>query len=122
VTDRGGGTVLVLVLGMLVVLGGVAGVVRGVAVVARHRVETAADLAALAGAAAALDGTGPACAAAGRVAHANGGQVSRCTVTGEVIEVVVTRPLLFGRLGRWAASGRARAGPASAELAARGPT
>jgi secretion/DNA translocation related TadE-like protein len=112
VTERGSGTVLILVLSMLVLLGATAGVVRGIAVTARHRVEAAADLAALAGATAVLDGAAAACTAADEVARANGGRLSRCAVAGGVVEVVVTRVLSVGRLGRWAASGRSRAGPA----------
>jgi secretion/DNA translocation related TadE-like protein len=95
------------------VLSATAGVVRGLAVLARHRAEAAADLAALAGAAAVLDGPAVACVEADRVALANGGRLSRCLVAGEVIEVEVARVLPLGRLGRWTAVGRARAGPAA---------
>lgn len=105
---------LVLALGMLVALSAVTGVVRGVAVVARHRAEAAADLAALAGAAYAVDGYAAACTAADRVAQFNGSHLSRCVVAGDVVEVVVVRPVPFGRLGSWPASGRARAGPGTA--------
>lgn len=109
--DRGSGTVLVLGLSLLIGLSATAGVVRGLAVAARHRAEAAADLAALAGAAAALDGPARACDEAGRVAIANGGRLSRCAIAGEVVDVQVVRVLPLGRLGRWTAVGRARAGP-----------
>jgi secretion/DNA translocation related TadE-like protein len=113
-SDRGGGTVLALGLSALVVLSATVGVVRGLAVLARHRAVAAADLAALAGAVAVLDGPAVACAEADRVALANGGHLSRCVVAGEVVEVQVARALPLGRLGRWTAVGRARAGPVAA--------
>lgn len=105
---------LVLGLSLLVGLSATAGAVRGLAVIARHRAEAAADLAALAGAATALDGPARACGQARLVAAANGGQLSWCVVSGDVVEVEVSRALPLGRLGRWTAIGRARAGPVEA--------
>ncbi|MGW7285286.1 Rv3654c family TadE-like protein [Streptomyces sp. NPDC054847] len=78
----------------------------GQAVVARHRAGAAADLAALAAADNALWGTAEACATAGRVAGAQGAQLVRCSLTGEVADVVAT-----ARFGPYAPAIRARAGP-----------
>ncbi|MFF9338918.1 Rv3654c family TadE-like protein [Streptomyces sp. NPDC014773] len=78
----------------------------GQAVTARHRAGGAADLAALAAADRALWGEAEACAAAGRVAAAQGAELVRCGVTGAEAEVTarVVR-------GAWAPTVRARAGP-----------
>ncbi|MFB7424687.1 Rv3654c family TadE-like protein [Streptomyces hydrogenans] len=78
----------------------------GQAVAARHRAGGAADLAALAAADRALWGEAEACAAAGRVAAAQGAELVRCGVAGAEAEVTarVVR-------GAWAPTVRARAGP-----------
>jgi secretion/DNA translocation related TadE-like protein len=97
------------IMGILLMLAAVsAGVVSLVG--ARHRAEAAADLAALAGAEAVLDGR-DACAAADRIASANAGELVRCTVNGEIVEVrvEVKAPRLLGTV--WTLAGRARAGP-----------
>jgi secretion/DNA translocation related TadE-like protein len=78
----------------------------GQAVVARHRAGAAADLAALAAADSALRGTAEACATAGRVADAQGAQLVRCSVTGEIADVTA-----MARFGPYAPAVRARAGP-----------
>ncbi|MET9621244.1 MULTISPECIES: Rv3654c family TadE-like protein [unclassified Streptomyces] len=82
----------------------------GQAVAARHRAGGAADLAALAAAGrAALWGERDACAAAARVAGAQGAALVRCSVRGDVADVTATV-----RVGPYAPVVRARAGPAEA--------
>ncbi|MGI5481537.1 Rv3654c family TadE-like protein [Streptomyces lavendofoliae] len=78
----------------------------GQAVSARHRAGGAADLAALAAADRALWGAAGACGAAGRVARAQGAELVRCTVRGEIAEVAAR-----ARFGPYAPVVRARAGP-----------
>ncbi|MEU4268152.1 Rv3654c family TadE-like protein [Streptomyces sp. NPDC026092] len=78
----------------------------GQAVAARHRAGGAADLAALAAADRALWGEETACAAADRVAAAQGAAVVRCSVRGDLADVTATV-----RLGPYAPEVRARAGP-----------
>ncbi|GAB3130398.1 hypothetical protein GCM10027289_14850 [Tsukamurella serpentis] len=82
----------------------------GAAVSARHRAQTAADMAALAGAASAVDPEA-ACAAAGRLAAANGGSLRGCTVDGfdVAVRVGVSAPLVV--FGSGEALATARAGP-----------
>lgn len=79
----------------------------GQAVVARHRAGAAADLAALAASDQALRGTSAACGVASRVARAQGAEVVRCTVAGEVSDVTARV-----RVGPYAPRSRSRAGPA----------
>ncbi|MFD0146847.1 MULTISPECIES: Rv3654c family TadE-like protein [unclassified Streptomyces] len=81
----------------------------GQAVAARHRAGGAADLAALAAADRALWGEEAACAAAVRVAGAQGASVVRCSVRGDVADVTAAV-----RLGPYAPAVRARAGPPQA--------
>ncbi|MGW6392366.1 Rv3654c family TadE-like protein [Streptomyces sp. NPDC055103] len=77
----------------------------GQAVVARHRAGGAADLAALAAADRALWGQAEACAAASRVAAAQGTELLRCAVRGELAEVTARvvrgpyRPEVSSRAG-----------------------
>ncbi|MFE1345503.1 Rv3654c family TadE-like protein [Streptomyces sp. NPDC058757] len=78
----------------------------GQAVAARHRAGGAADLAALAAADRALWGEAEACAAAGRVAAAQGAELVRCRVAG--VEAEVTARVVRGA---WSPTVRARAGP-----------
>ncbi|MGW1097225.1 Rv3654c family TadE-like protein [Streptomyces sp. NPDC002455] len=78
----------------------------GQAVSARHRAGGAADLAALAAADQALKGAEAACAAAGEVAEAQGAEIVRCGVTGEIADVTVR-----ARFGPYAPEVRSRAGP-----------
>lgn len=78
----------------------------GQAVAARHRAAGAADLAALAAADSALSGQDAACATAARVAGAQGAQVVRCTVQGEIADVTAR-----ARFGPYEPTVRARAGP-----------
>ena len=87
----------------------------GGALVARHRADRAADIAAL-GAAATLQAGGDGCAAAIRLAGAQGARVTSCRVlaaTTVLLEVAVD---VVGPAARWGrlppARARARAGPA----------
>ncbi|MFI6644408.1 Rv3654c family TadE-like protein [Streptomyces sp. NPDC050504] len=89
---------------LCVVFGGL--LALGQAVAVRHRAGGAADLAALAAADRALWGSADACGAAERVAGAQGAEVVRCAVLGEVADVTART-----RFGPYAAEARARAGP-----------
>lgn len=104
--DRGSATVwgVVVVTVLMAVFGGV--LLLGQAVVSRHRAAAAADLAALAAAASWAHGPEAACAAALRVAVAQGAQVTACVVTGEVADVTARAPT-----GPFAPGLRSRAGP-----------
>nr|WP_256332812.1 Rv3654c family TadE-like protein [Streptomyces sp. 2131.1] len=81
----------------------------GQVVAARHRAGGAADLAALAAADRALEGAAAACKSAEEVAGAQGAEVVRCAVQGEVADVTARV-----RLGLYAPEVRSRAGPAAA--------
>ncbi|MFB6814651.1 Rv3654c family TadE-like protein [Streptomyces sp. NPDC056347] len=87
----------------------------GQMVVVRHRAGGAADLAALAAADRSLRGPEEACAAAGKVAAAQGAAVVRCTVSGEIADVTARVAL-----GPYAPEVRSRAGPPAAAPVARG--
>lgn len=94
--QRGSGTLLIAaVVLMVAALAGVGLVLAGY-VAAQHAAAGAADLSALSGAAAQVGGT-DACAAAGRVARANGVVLKACTVSGDsfdfVVRTTVTRQL-----------------------------
>ena len=108
--ERGAATVLaVSFLGVLVLVGAALGVV-GAMVVAHRSAQSAADLAALAAAGALADG-GDACAAASRLAGANGARLDSCAVSVREVTVQVTVPG-----PRWLGqphdlSAQARAGP-----------
>ncbi|MFF2012047.1 Rv3654c family TadE-like protein [Streptomyces sp. NPDC058195] len=88
----------------------------GQVVVVRHRAGGAADLAALAAADRALRGPEEACAAAGKVAAAQGAAVVRCVVSGELADV--TARVAFGP---YTPEVRSRAGPPAAAPGAPGP-
>ncbi|WP_338495415.1 Rv3654c family TadE-like protein [Streptomyces sp. SJL17-4] len=107
--DRGAATVWVAfaACALCVVFGAV--LALGQAVAARHRAGGAADLAALAAADRALWGEAEACAAASRVAAAQGAELVGCAVRGEVAEVAarVVR-------GPYRPEVRSRAGPPQA--------
>nr|WP_250288520.1 Rv3654c family TadE-like protein [Streptomyces atroolivaceus] len=81
----------------------------GQAVSARHRAGGAADLAALAAADRALRGTEVACGAAGEVAVAQGAEIVRCGVQGEIADVTAR-----ARFGPYTPEVRSRAGPPEA--------
>ena len=82
-TDQGGATILVLCICLLAMVLATAVAATGSAIVARHRAQAAADLGALA-AADVLVGRAPGepCAAAARVAIAQGAAVTDCEVSG----------------------------------------
>ncbi|MFD0021811.1 Rv3654c family TadE-like protein [Streptomyces sp. NPDC058382] len=88
----------------------------GQVVVARHRAGGAADLAALAAADRALEGAAVACRAAREVAGAQGAEVVRCAVQGEIADVAARV-----RLGPYAPEVRSRAGPAATAPVETGP-
>ena len=112
--DRGSATVWVLALAGVLGLAALAGLLVAGAVVARHRAGAAADLAALAAAGSAVAGEADPCAAATRIAEANGAHLRRCAVdAGAVAEVVTVVDVRLGPLGVRQATGRARAGPAA---------
>ncbi len=79
---------------------------------ARQRAAAAADLAALAGAMAAERGADP-CAAATRVAAADGAHLPGCSVAAGIVLVTASVPLppAVAALGRAEVSVQARAGP-----------
>ena len=108
--DRGSATIWMLTAALVVIVAGAAAVMLASVVLARHRAAAAADAAALAAAGRPLDPSAG-CAAASRVAAADGGRLTACRVdAGAAVVTVEVRP--SGRLG-WlgAAVGRARAGP-----------
>ncbi|MFD7146842.1 MULTISPECIES: Rv3654c family TadE-like protein [Streptomyces] len=78
----------------------------GQAVAARHRAGGAADLAALAAADRALEGVVVACETARRVALAQGAELVRCAVHGEIADVTAR-----SEFGPYLPTVRARAGP-----------
>ncbi|WP_128984367.1 Rv3654c family TadE-like protein [Streptomyces roseicoloratus] len=104
--DRGAATVWTAfaACALCVVFGAV--LALGQAVAARHRAGAAADLAVLAAAGRALWGEQDACAAAARVASAQGATVVRCRIREDIADVTarVTHP-------PWNPESRARAGP-----------
>ncbi|MFE9856139.1 Rv3654c family TadE-like protein [Streptomyces sp. NPDC005780] len=81
----------------------------GQVVVVRHRAAGAADLAALAAADRALEGAAAACRSARDVAAAQGAEVVRCAVQGEIADVTARL-----RRGPYAPEVRSRAGPPTA--------
>jgi secretion/DNA translocation related TadE-like protein len=89
----------------------------GQAVSARHKAGGAADLAALAAADRALRGTETACGAAGKVALAQGAEIVRCAVQGEVADVTAR-----ARFGLYAPEVRSRAGPPGLSLPPAAPS
>lgn len=79
--DRGSGTVLVLAVCAVLVVGITSTGLLAGAALARHHAQASADLAALAAADVLLGRrTGDACAVAARVASANGGRLAECRV------------------------------------------
>jgi secretion/DNA translocation related TadE-like protein len=113
--DHGSATVWVIALSTVLAVVGAAVVLVGAATVARHRAEAAADLAALAAAGRAAAGEPGACGLAAEVARADAATLISCSVGGDaVVELRVSSPVHLGRLGSWAASARARAGPVPA--------
>lgn len=111
--ERGSAAVLAMVLLGALATASILVAAFGGAVVDQRRVEAAADLGALAGASATQRGE-PGCTAAASVASANGGRVSSCTVSGEIVEVQVARDTRRVLGLRFTVTSRARAGPAGA--------
>ena len=87
--QRGSGTLLVV--GVMAVVGVVAVVatVAAAYLVVGHRARAAADLTALSGAAAYAEGRSP-CAAAARLARANGARLQTCDQVGDEVDYVVS--------------------------------
>ncbi|MFA1546525.1 Rv3654c family TadE-like protein [Actinomadura chokoriensis] len=110
--DRGSGTIWVVAFAAVVWVAGVAAIAVGGVRGARHRGDAAADMAALAAAARVAEGREPACARARDIAAASGARLSRCRLSGEVVEVAVTVRLKAPMgIGRLRVVSRARAGP-----------
>jgi secretion/DNA translocation related TadE-like protein len=109
--DRGGATVCLLAIGLVLVLIGLLGAGLGAARCARHQARNAADFGALAGAYRALEGAGAACGRAAHLAAANGGRLTACRLDG--LDVVVTAEVRVEPLPGLArvATATARAGP-----------
>nr|WP_281292179.1 Rv3654c family TadE-like protein [Micromonospora olivasterospora] len=109
--DRGGATVCLLAVGLVLVLVGTFGAAVGAARVARHQARVGADFAALAGAGQALGGDGSACETADELARANRGRLTSCRLDG--LDVVVTVEVTVDPLPglRRVATAAARAGP-----------
>ncbi|KAB1913519.1 flp pilus-assembly TadE/G-like family protein [Micromonospora sp. AMSO31t] len=110
--DRGGATVCLLAVGMVLVLVGLFGAGLGAARHARHQARNAADFGALAGAGRAVEGAEVACGRAAELAGANGGRLTACRLDG--LDVVVTTEVRVAPLP-WlarAATATSRAGPA----------
>ena len=109
--DRGGASVLVLAMGLVLVTAGLGGAAVGAARVGRHQARSAADLGALAGAIRAVEGERVACDRAAVFVAANRASVRSCRVEGldivVVVEVVVTPLPGLRRVAQAAA----RAGP-----------
>ena len=114
--DRGSATVWLAGLAALIGLVTLVALVHGSAVITRHKAATAADLAALAAAARVPDGAAAACATAKEIAARNGGSLARCALSGDDVEIEVTRPVVLGSLGSWLATASARAGPVDRTL------
>ncbi len=88
-TQRGVGTLLVAAVMLLILVIAAVGTLLGALAVAQKQAIAAADLAALSGAAAFTENSGV-CAAAGRIARANGVELVYCSVRGDSIDFVVT--------------------------------
>ncbi|MGC5017134.1 Rv3654c family TadE-like protein [Micromonospora sp. DT47] len=109
--DRGGATVCLLAVGLVLVLFGLAGAAVGAARVARHQARVAADFGALAGAGRAPRGPEVACASADELVRANRARLTRCRTDG--LDVLVTVEVAVTPLPglRRVATATARAGP-----------
>lgn len=108
--ERGSATVLMLGIVCALLTLTLSGLDLCSAVVASHRARAAVDLSALAGAGVLLQGgrAGHACAAAARVAAANGARITRCSADAgrSLVVGVVVRPMVPG-IGDAVASARA---------------
>jgi secretion/DNA translocation related TadE-like protein len=104
--DRGSATVVVAMTATAMCALFALVLALGQVVVARHRAGAAADLAALAAADQVVSGQSDACRRAVAVAAAQGADVVRCAVDGEIADVTAVV-----RLGPYAPAVRSRAGP-----------
>ncbi|MFJ2113157.1 MULTISPECIES: Rv3654c family TadE-like protein [unclassified Streptomyces] len=104
--DRGSATVWVALAAAAMCAVFAVVLAMGQAVVVRHRAGAAADLAALAAADHALLGPAAACGRAAGVAAAQGAEVVRCALSGQIADV--TARVAFGP---YTPTVRARAGP-----------
>ncbi|MGR6316765.1 flp pilus-assembly TadE/G-like family protein [Micromonospora soli] len=109
--DRGGATILLLAVGLVLALVGLFGAALGAARVARQQAHAAADFGALAGAGRALDGAEVACGRAADLVRANGGRPVGCRLDG--LDVLVTVEVAVTPLPwlRRTATATSRAGP-----------
>ena len=107
--DQGSATIWVLCCCGVVLALATAILALGAALVARHRASVVADLAALAAAQALLEGVAP-CPSAARVAARQAGELVRCSVVGDAVEVVAQVSIIpTGRLSAVLPPARARA-------------
>lgn len=111
--DRGAASLLVVAMASVLLLLGAALGVVGALVVAHRTAQSAADLGSLAGAEARQRGE-DGCAAAARIAEANGAVLAGCRISGDdvLVTVQVGGPRWLGQSGDLLA--RARAGPVTA--------
>ena len=110
----------VLAVGLLLLIAGVVGAAVGSATVTRHQARVAADFAALAGAAYAIEGETVACARAGELAAANGGQLTSCYLDGLDLTVTVAVAAAGPAPFAGPAAATARAGPVRSPVDASG--
>ncbi|MGO4596665.1 Rv3654c family TadE-like protein [Terrabacter sp. 2RAF25] len=108
--DAGAATLLALSIVAVVLTLATGALMVGSVVIASHRARLAADLGALAGATAAQHrpDASSACAAASRVAQANGAATQTCSVDGADVELTVA---VSASLWPAPATARSRAGP-----------
>ncbi|MGF1342435.1 Rv3654c family TadE-like protein [Streptomyces flavovirens] len=109
-TDRGMATVWVAVTTATLCAVFAVVLALGQAVAARHEAGAAADLAALAAADRALLGAAEACEAAREVTGAQGAELVRCVVRGDIADVTAR-----AHFGPYAPEARSRAGPPMAQ-------
>ncbi|MFI7617795.1 Rv3654c family TadE-like protein [Nonomuraea terrae] len=116
--ERGSATFWgVALMGLLMAIAMVFATVGSVRV-ARHRVTSAADLSALAAARLAVIDPEGACDRASALAEQNGVELTRCTLTGDVVDVWTALSISVPLSGRRTVTGRSRAGPADPSPAA----
>jgi secretion/DNA translocation related TadE-like protein len=82
--------------------------------VARHRVGNAADLSALAAAKLAMVDPEGACGRASTLAVRNGVQLTKCEITGEIVDIWTSLSITLPLAGTRILVGRSRAGPVDA--------
>ncbi|WP_416901535.1 Rv3654c family TadE-like protein [Micromonospora echinospora] len=87
--DRGGASVLLLAVGLVLLLVGLFGAAVGAARAARQQARVAADFAALSGAGVSFRGERAACRRAAELAAANGARLAGCHLDGLDVQVTV---------------------------------